>query len=117
MLKQRIITAVILAIIVITAIMIEDSRWASLLVSTGIFFATRELLKLTLKLSETLVLILAFGFALLFWFFSLTSCRCGLKCRELNYSPPAPSILFLVLLISYRLPSGEFFPIVSIFAL
>ena len=67
MLRQRVITAVILAGIVITVIMIEDSRWAGLLFSLALFFATRELLKLTLQISEPLILILALGLALLFW--------------------------------------------------
>ena len=68
MLKQRIITAVILAFIVIGVIMIEDSRWVGLLFSLGLFFAARELLKLTLKIPAWVVSILALGFALLFWF-------------------------------------------------
>ena len=67
MLKQRIITAIILATIVISVIMVEDSRWVSALFALGLFFATRELLKLTLKITEWVVLTLAALFALLFW--------------------------------------------------
>ena len=68
MLKQRIITALILAAIVIGVILQEDTLWTILLFSLGLLIATRELLQLTLKLHDWLVWILAAIFAVIFYF-------------------------------------------------
>ena len=49
MLRQRIITAVILALVVIGCILQEDTHWTRMLFALGLFAATRELIILTLK--------------------------------------------------------------------
>ena len=68
MLKQRIITAVILAVVVIGIIVIDDSSyWVSLLFALVLFSATRELLALTVKLPDWVALLAAAAYALLFW--------------------------------------------------
>lgn len=67
MLKQRIITAVILAVVVIGTIVYGDTHWVSLLFALILFAATRELLMLTVKLPEFARLLFAGVFALLFW--------------------------------------------------
>ena len=67
MLKQRILTGIILAVVVVTAALAEDVFWISLLLSAGLLFAAAELFKLMLKIPRWLILVLACGFALLFW--------------------------------------------------
>lgn len=67
MLKQRIITAVILATVVVGLILLENTLWVSLLFTLGLMIATRELLQLTLKLSQAAIWIMALAFATLFW--------------------------------------------------
>jgi phosphatidate cytidylyltransferase len=67
MLKQRVITAVILAVVVIGCIMQEDTVWVRILFAVGLFAATRELLALTLKPAPLLGSLAAGVFVLLFW--------------------------------------------------
>ncbi|MCP4390589.1 MAG: phosphatidate cytidylyltransferase [Gammaproteobacteria bacterium] len=71
MLKQRIITALILAVVFVGTIVFADTRWVSLLFSLVLFAAAREMLALTLKPSMMPAAIASAVFALLFWW-SLT---------------------------------------------
>ena len=68
MLKQRVITALIMAAIVIGIILLENSLWVSLLFTLGLAVATRELLKLTLKIPGIATWIFALIFAAAFWY-------------------------------------------------
>ncbi len=67
MLKQRVITAVILAVVVIGTILIPDTRWLSLLFTAVLFIAVQELLNLTVKIPGMARILAAAGFAILFW--------------------------------------------------
>ena len=71
MLKQRIITALILAVVFIGGIYYLDTRWVSLLFSLVLFAATREYLALTVDPPMPLAAVASIGFALAFWW-SLT---------------------------------------------
>jgi phosphatidate cytidylyltransferase len=66
-LKQRILTALILAVVFVGCILFTETRWVGLLFSIVLFAATRELLALTLRLSLPVTLLLSAVFALLFW--------------------------------------------------
>ena len=74
MLKQRIITAVILAIVVLGCILQEDTLWTHILFAVVLFAATRELIILTLKPTLLPGIVGAIGFVLLYWW-SLPSCE------------------------------------------
>jgi len=66
-LKQRIITGIVLAVIVIGTILIPNTLWVSILFAGMLFAATQELLRLTIK-PPTLPAALASGlFVMLFW--------------------------------------------------
>jgi len=67
MLKQRIITAVILAIVVLGCILQEDTQWTRILFAVGLFAATRELILLTLKPTPLVSSVAAMAFVLLYW--------------------------------------------------
>jgi len=67
MLKQRIITAIILAIVVIGCILQEDTQWTRMLFALGLFAATRELIILTLKPTLLPGIVGALAFVLLYW--------------------------------------------------
>jgi phosphatidate cytidylyltransferase len=67
MLKQRIITAVILAIVVLGCILQEDTLWTHILFAVVLFAATRELIILTLKPTLLPGIVGAIGFVLLYW--------------------------------------------------
>ncbi len=67
MLKQRVITALILGVIFIGSILFADTVWLSLLFTLVLFAATRELLALTTKPATYIVAIFSAVFALLFW--------------------------------------------------
>lgn len=71
MLKQRIITALILAVIFIGGIYYLETRWISLLFSLVMFAAAREYLSLTIKPPTLVKATFSAVFALLFWW-SLT---------------------------------------------
>ncbi|MBT8433616.1 MAG: phosphatidate cytidylyltransferase [Gammaproteobacteria bacterium] len=67
MLKQRIITGIVLAIVVIGTILKLDTNWVIALFAGILFVATWELLKLTIK-PPTLVAVIASGlFVVIFW--------------------------------------------------
>ena len=68
MLKQRVITAVILAVVVIGTILIPNTFWPSLLFTVVLFVAVLELLNLTVKIPDIARVFAAAGFAILFWF-------------------------------------------------
>lgn len=67
MLKQRIITALILAVVVIGCILFAETRWVGLLFTVVVFAATREFLVLTLKPAPLTAAIVAILFASFFW--------------------------------------------------
>ena len=71
MLKQRIITALILAVVFIGGIYFLETRWVGLLFSLVLFAATREYLALTVKPPMPLAAVVSVGFALIFWWLSL----------------------------------------------
>jgi phosphatidate cytidylyltransferase len=66
-LKQRILTALILAAVFIGSILFGDTRWVSILFTLALFAAVRELLLLTVRLPGAVTLSAAAAFALLFW--------------------------------------------------
>ena len=67
MLKQRILTAVVLAVVFIGCILFAETRWVGVLFTAALFAATRELLLLTLRLHPSVTLFVSAAFALLFW--------------------------------------------------
>jgi phosphatidate cytidylyltransferase len=66
-LKQRILTALVLAVVFIGCILFGDTFWVSVLFTLALFAATRELLLLTVRLPKVVTLLASAGFALLFW--------------------------------------------------
>lgn len=67
MLKQRVITALILGVVFIGSILFADTAWLSLLFAGVMFAATREMLDLTIKPRPLIEIIVAAIFASLFW--------------------------------------------------
>ena len=67
MLKQRVITGVILAVVVIGTILFADSFWTSVLFAGVLFAASRELLVLTIKLTNLPAVLVSALFVMLFW--------------------------------------------------
>lgn len=67
MLKQRIITAIILAIVVVGVILQQDTLWTRILFAVVLFTATRELILLTLRTSPTIALLGSGLFVGLYW--------------------------------------------------
>jgi phosphatidate cytidylyltransferase len=67
MLKQRIITAIILALIVVGCLLQADSIWTRVLFTVVLFMATRELILLCLRTSAVFATGGALCFAALFW--------------------------------------------------
>lgn len=92
MLKQRIITALILAVVFIGTIVFAETRWVSLLFSLVLFVAAREMLALTLKPTMLPAAIVSTLFALLFWW-SLT-----LMTPELIYWQSLAGVVIWVLI-------------------
>jgi len=66
-LKQRIITGVVLAIVVIGTILIPNTLWVSILFAGMLFAATQEMLMLTIKPPALPAAIASGLFVLLFW--------------------------------------------------
>ncbi len=66
MLKQRIITALVLALVFAAVILQDNSLWVAGLFALVLFFAVRELLGLTLKPAMLVSLLGSIGFVLLF---------------------------------------------------
>ena len=73
MLKERILTAIVLALVFAGTILFAGNAGASLLFSLALFVAVRELLALTVKPEKTLGIIVALLFASLFWLLHLKS--------------------------------------------
>jgi len=73
MLKQRILTAIVLALVFVGTILFAGNAGASFLFSLALFVAARELFALTIKPENTLGIIIAILFASLFWIFNLKS--------------------------------------------
>lgn len=67
MLKQRILTALILAAVFIGCVLFAETLWVSVLFTLALFAATRELLLLTVRLPAVVTLLASAVFALLFW--------------------------------------------------
>ncbi len=67
MLKQRIITAIILALVVVGVLLQQDTLWAQILFAVVLFTATRELILLTLRISPTIALLGSGLFVGLYW--------------------------------------------------
>ena len=67
MLKQRVITALALAIIFIGSILLADHRWVVVLFTVALFAASYELLMLTIKPGLIVGVVLAMMVAVLFW--------------------------------------------------
>ena len=67
MLKQRVITAVILTVVLIGTILLPDTFWLKLLFTAVLFVAVQELLNLTVKIPAMAKILAAAGFAILFW--------------------------------------------------
>jgi phosphatidate cytidylyltransferase len=66
-LKQRVITAVILTVVLIGTILLPDTFWLKLLLTAVLFVAVQELLNLTVKIPDIARILAAAGFAILFW--------------------------------------------------
>ena len=67
MLKQRIITALILGVVFIGSILFGSTAWVSLLFALVLFAATREMLNLTIKPAPSIAILSSAVFAMLFW--------------------------------------------------
>ena len=67
MLKQRIITGVILGVVVVGTILFADTFWNSILFAGVLFAATRELLALTIRVSYLPAVLISALFVTLFW--------------------------------------------------
>ena len=67
MLKQRIVTAIILAIIVVGSIMQTDTIWTQILFAAFLFAATRELILLTLHTNSLTAIFGASLFVAFYW--------------------------------------------------
>jgi len=67
MLKQRVITALALASVVIGSILLADHRWVVVLFAVVLFAASYELILLTIKPGLTVAVVIATMVASLFW--------------------------------------------------
>lgn len=67
MLKQRILTSLILAAVFVGCVLYGDTRWVSFLFTLALFAAAREMLVLTVRLPPAVTWTIAAVFALLFW--------------------------------------------------
>ena len=67
MLMQRIITGLVLAFVVIGTILYADTFWTRILFAGVLFAASRELLALTLKISNIPAALLSALFVMFFW--------------------------------------------------
>lgn len=67
MLKQRIVTGIVLAVVVIGTILVLDTFWVKVLFAAMLFAATGELLRLTIKPPSWAAAIASAAFVLLFW--------------------------------------------------
>ncbi len=97
MLKQRIITALALAIVFAGTIMLADHRWVVVLFSVALFAAGYELVTLTLKPGANLGLAIAIVFAVLFW---LSSDFSGVG---VNYYQSLTGLLLWIAIFGYLL--------------
>ncbi|MDJ0777877.1 MAG: phosphatidate cytidylyltransferase [Gammaproteobacteria bacterium] len=67
MLRQRIVTAAILGVVVIGSILFDDTGLLALLFALALAFAARELVALILPGKPAVAIVIALAFALLFW--------------------------------------------------
>jgi len=67
MLKQRIITAIILAIVVVGSILQTDTLWTRILLAFFLFAATREMILLTLRTTSLVAVSGASLYVALYW--------------------------------------------------
>ena len=104
MLKQRIITALILAFVFVSTILLADSSWVAILFALVLLFAIRELLGLTTKpmhkMGMGIAILMAFGF----W---ISSNEMGIRISiYLSFSGLLIWIAILAYLLRYRF-SGQ----------
>ncbi len=69
MLKQRIITAVILAVVFVGSIIFGSPAWVSILFAIMLGVATHEMSALTLKPASLIAIAIGGVFAVSFWWF------------------------------------------------
>ncbi len=70
MLRQRIITALVMAVVLVGTVLYGDTHWVSVLFALVLLAATRELLALTVNAALAPALVGGAAFALLFWWSS-----------------------------------------------
>ena len=68
MLKQRVITALILASVFVSCVLFGGNFWVGILFSAMLFAAAREMAALTLRMAPAAEFAIAAAFALLFWY-------------------------------------------------
>lgn len=71
MLRQRIITAVILAVVLVGSILYGNPDWVRVLFAIVLGAAAYELCGLTIKPSQSIAILLAVIFAMVFWWFGI----------------------------------------------
>ena len=112
MLKQRVITALALAIVFVGSILVADHRWVVALFTLALFAASYELLMLTIKPGLSVSVVLAMIVAALFWVSSEFS---GIR---VNFYQSFAGLLLwlaiLVFLLRYRF-SGQWSLAVRVF--
>ena len=67
MLRQRIITAVILAVVLVGSILYGNPDWVRVLFAVVLGAAAYELCGLTIKPAQSIAILLAVTFAVVFW--------------------------------------------------
>ncbi len=97
MLKQRIITALALAIIFAGIIILADHRWVVALFAIALFAASYELVTLTLKPGVNMGLTFAIVYAALFWLSNESS---GIR---INYYQSLTGLLLWIAIFGYLL--------------
>jgi len=114
MLKQRVITALALAIVFIGSILLADHRWVVVLFAVTLFAASYELLMLTIKPGLSVGVVIAIIIASLFWVSSESS---GIR---INFYQSFTGLLLWVsifgLMLRYRF-SGNWSLAVRVFQL
>ena len=95
MLKQRVITALVLAITVVGSVLLADHRWVVVLFAVILFAASYELLALTIKTGLAAGVVIAASIAVLFWFSSEFS---GIR---VNFYQSYAGLLFWVAILGF----------------
>jgi len=95
MLKQRVITALVLAITIVGSILLADNRWVVVLFSVILFAASYELLALTIKTGIAAGVFIAALIAVLFW---ISSDFSGIR---VNFYQSYAGLLFWVAIFGF----------------